>query len=95
MQSTIYDYFTLNYGKLEAKNTALEQKYKNCTKNQLKKALKQLKTQTTNQIEIKYVSKIIRSRYKKIEQEDTDHQTRYIENIWKYCENTFEPQARF
>ena len=48
MQSTIYDYFALNYGKLEAKNTALEQKYKICTKNQLKKALKQLKSQTTN-----------------------------------------------
>ena len=46
MQSAIYDYFTQNYGKLEAKNTALEQKHKNCTKNQLKKALKQLKCQT-------------------------------------------------
>ena len=85
MESTIYDYFAQNYGKLEAKNTALEQKYKNCTKNQLKKALKQLKSQTTNQIEIKYVSKILRSRYKNIEQEDIDHQTRYSENFWKYC----------
>ena len=46
MQSAIYDYFTQNYGKLEAKNTALEQKHKNCTKNQMKKALKQLKCQT-------------------------------------------------
>ena len=79
MRSTIYDYFSLNYGKLEAKHTALEQKYKNCTKNQLKKALKQLKTQTTNQIEIKHVSKILRSQ--NIEQEDIDHQTRYTENF--------------
>ena len=93
MESTVYDYFAQNYGKLEAKNTALEQKYKNCTKNQLKKALKQLKSQTTNQIEIKYVSKILRSRYKNIEQEDIDHQTRYSENFWKYCKNTFEPPS--
>ena len=45
--------------KIRSQNTAIEQKYKNCTKNQLKKALKQLKTQTTNQIEIKYVKWII------------------------------------
>ena len=92
MQSTIYDYFALNYGKLETKSTALKQKYKNCTKNQLKKALKQLKTQKTNQIETKYANKILRSRYKNIDQKDIDHQTRYTENFWKYCENTFEPQ---
>ena len=93
MQSTIYEHFALNYRKLEAKNTALDQKYKNCTKNQLKKALKQLKTQTTNQIEIKYVSKILRSRYKKIEQEDIDHRNCCTENFWKHCKNTFEPQG--
>ena len=44
MQSTIYDYFAQNYRKLEAKNIAIEQKYKKSTKNQLRKALKQLKT---------------------------------------------------
>ena len=60
MQATIYDYFSQNYGKLEPKNTALEQKHENCTKNQLKKELKPLKSQATNQIEIKYVSKILR-----------------------------------
>ena len=81
MQSTIHDYFAQDYGKFEAKNTALEQKYKNCTKNQLKKALKQLKSLTTNQIKIKYVSKILRSRYKITEQEDIDYQTRYTENF--------------
>ena len=93
MQSTIYNYFAQNYRKLEAKNTALEQKYKNCTKDQLKKGLKQLKSHTTHQIKIKYVSKILRSQYKKIEQEDIDHQTHYTENFWKYCKNTFEPQG--
>ena len=72
---------------LQNKNT------KTIQKNQLKKKLKPLKSQTTNQIEIKYFSKILRSRYKKIEQEDIDHQTRYTENFWKYCENTFEPQG--
>ena len=32
MQSTIYDYFAQNYKKLEAKITAIEQKYKIYTK---------------------------------------------------------------
>ena len=34
-----------------------------------------------------------RSRYKKTEQEDIDHQTCYTENFWKYCESTLEPQG--
>ena len=72
MQSTIYDYFAQNYKKLEAKITAIEQNTKSIQKNQLKIALKRLKTQTTNQIEIKYVCKILRSRHKKVEQEDID-----------------------
>ena len=93
MQSTIYDYFAQNHRKLEAENTALGEKYKICEKNQLKKVLKQLKTQTTNQVEIKYVIKFLRSRYKNIKQEDIDHQTCYTENFWKYCENTFKPQG--
>ena len=93
MQFTIYDYFAQNYGKLETKSTALEQKYKNCTKNQLKKSLKQLKTQPANQIEIKYVSKILRSQYKRIKHEEIDHKTCYTKKFWKYCEITFESQG--
>ena len=89
----MYNYFAQNYTKLKAKNNVLEQKYENCTKNQLKRALKQLKTQTTNQIQIKYVSKILWSRYKKTRQDDIDQQTCYTENFWKYCENTFQPQG--
>ena len=52
-----------------------------------------MKTQTTNQIQIKYVSKILWSRYKKTRQDDIDQQTCYTENFWKYCENTFQPQG--
>ena len=43
MQSTIYDYFAQHYKKLEAKITAIEQKYKIYTKKSTENSIKTAK----------------------------------------------------
>ena len=64
LNNTIYDYFARNYGHIETipgKN--LENKYKDYTVKDLKKALKCLKLSTNSDItEIKYVLRVLRDK---------------------------------
>ena len=60
-----------------------------------KKVLKSLKVdKITNITEIKYVSRLLRSKLRKEEQPDAfNHNDRIKENYWKYCKNNFETNA--
>ena len=92
----IYNCFRDNYGTVKSnkeKETKFNEKYKNSTKCQLKKQLKSLKNQSPNNIdEVRYVSKILRSKITKAKTQDqfaqnvysTDHDNEIKKNFWGY-----------
>ena len=92
----IYNYFCDNYGTVKnnkEKERKFNEKYKNSTKSQLKKQLKSLKNQSPNNIdEVRYVSKILRSKITETKTLDqfaqkvysTDHDNEIKKNFWGY-----------
>ena len=90
---TIYDFFASNYIITGNEKSVYEEKYQTYSKNQLKKALKTLKAHEISSVqEIKYVSRLLRNRYRKKEaEENTNHERLYSENVWNYCKRIFEP----
>ena len=64
MNNTIYDFFKDNYGIIESVNQAngLFHKYNHITIKQLKRELAQLKRQNTPLTEVRYVSRLLRSK---------------------------------
>ena len=93
---TVYNYFHHCFGLVNPIDNDLEmKKYINFSKNKLKKVLKSLKVDKTTSItEIKYVSRLLRSKLRKEEQSDAfNHNDRIKENYWKNCKNSFETNA--
>ena len=65
LQSMIYNYFKSNFGLSNAKNSnSLPEKYSSMSANQLRKSLKQLKSEGKKVDEIKAVSKLLRTKFK-------------------------------
>ena len=93
---TIYNYFRDNYGTVKnskEKERKFNEKYKNSTKSQLKKQLKSLKNQSTNNVdEVRYVSKLLRSKITEAKTQDQfaqkvysiDHDNEIKKNFWGY-----------
>ena len=93
---TVYSYFHHCCGPVNSIDNNLEmKKYINFSKNKLKKVLESPKVdKITNITEIKYVSRLLRSKLRKEEQPDAfNHNDRIKENYWKYCKNNFETNA--
>lgn len=90
--NTVYDYFSNTCGKINGNNTGLENKYKNLNKNQLKKTLTELKLTKAPTLEIKFVSRLLRNKFRKEEDPVFDHKSRYNDNFWKYCESIYDPE---
>ena len=103
---TIYNYFRDNYGTVKnnkEKERNFNEKYKNSTKSQLKKQLKSLKNQSPNNIdEVRYVSKILRSKITEAKTQDqfaqkvysTDHNNEIKKNFWGYVKFYIEKLKR-
>ena len=86
LNNTIYDYFARNYGRIEAiSDKNLENKYKDHTVKDLKKAL------STNPdiTEIKYVSHVLRDNLRNSNNTQTDTQQDQSFNHDKYFERNF------
>ena len=65
-QSIIYDFFANSYGAVDTIHSEFDKKYINCSKNELKKTLKHLKSLKPFPLpEIKYISRLLRNRYRK------------------------------
>ena len=90
-QSIIYDFFANSYGAVDTIHSEFDKKYIKSSKNELKKTLKHCKSSKPSPLqEIKYISRLLRNRYRKKENESFDHQSAYKSNFWKYCEKVFE-----
>ena len=94
IQNVIYDYFAENNGTVGGESDDLKQQYGQLSKRQLKYKLRDLKSQNdpNNERAIRYVSKLIRSKYSKKPFEERDHDSEVKENLWKYCKKTLEKQ---
>ena len=93
----LYEFFAENYGTHHnSEKRELIPKYADHSKNQLQKALRQLKQAPSSYLtELTYVSRLLRS---KLAKQDTptssefDHAQQVKRNFWKYCKNTFESE---
>ena len=66
LQRIIYSYFKSNYGNVDSNIEEFSNTYDNVSRNQLEKALKQLKERNDSpEKEIVYVSKLLRSKFRK------------------------------
>ena len=97
--ATIYKYFEKEYGCIQNKDETSEliEKYHNYSKNQLKSSLKILKKSNdrNNRNEIRYVSKLLRSKINQISSEralpaSVDHDEKIKQNYWKYAKHQLE-----
>ena len=74
-------------------NIDLENEYSHFSKRQLKKLLKELKSnQMEKHDEIRYVSKLIRKKYNEGDKilNTKNHNESVAKNIWSYCKDIFE-----
>lgn len=92
MQNIIYDYFAGTVGTIGGETDDLKQRYNELSKRQLKYELRNLKNQNNpdNNRAIRFISKLIRSKYAKKTFEDKDHNAEIRSNFWKYCKETLE-----
>ena len=89
MNETIYNYFKDNYGTVETNTYKIyHEKYK-FNKHKLKRELKKLKESEADKEEIKFVTKLLRSRLKGTEDDSNineiysvDHNSMAKKNIW-------------
>ena len=100
-QKSIYEFFVENYGTHDSSEKGeLITKYADHSKNQFRKALRQLKQDPRIDLrELTHVSRMPRS---KLAKQDTptnsefDRSQQVKRNFWKYCKNTFvsEPKVQ-
>ena len=83
IQNAIYDYFAENNGTVGGESDDLKQQYGELSKRQLRYELRNLKSQNdpNNERAIRYVSKLIRSKYSKKPFEELDHDSEVKENL--------------
>ena len=101
MTTVIYNYFGETYSFVEVNNDAeFETKYQSCTAKDLKKALKKLKSENGNLLEIKFVAKKLRNLLSKAVTEQqhadinasdkVDHNDLINKNFWGYVKKVFK-----
>ena len=93
LQRIIYNYVKSNYGNVDSNIEEFSNTYDNMSRNQLKKALKQLKERNDSlEKKIGYVSKLLRSKFgKKGNKSDVFKQElKFKENFWKFCKSNLE-----
>ena len=93
LQRIVYNYFKSNYGNVGSNIEEFSNTYDNMSRNQFKKALKQLKESNDSpEKEIVYVSKLLRSKFgKKGNKLDVFKQElKFKENFWKFCKSNLE-----
>ena len=96
IQNCIYDYFKLNFGVIseDIENNEMKNKYDHFSKRKLKKGLRDLKSnQTENQVdEIRYVARLIRKKYEYGTNvlNSINHNESMKNSMWKYCKDIFE-----
>ena len=104
MTTVIYNYFGETYGFVDVNNDAeFETKYQSCTAKDLKKALKKLKSENGNLLEIKFVAKKLRNLLSKTvtEQQHADintsdkvnHNDLMNKNFWGYVKKVFKKKS--
>ena len=92
-QSIKYDFFANSYGAVDTIHSEFDKKYIKSSKNELKKTLKHCKSLKPSPLqEIKYISRLLRNRYRKKENESFDDQSAYKSNFRKYCKKAFQPR---
>ena len=104
MTTVIYNYFGETYGFVDVNNDAeFETKYQSCTAKDLKKALKKLKSENGNLLEIKFVAKKLRNLLSKAVTEQqhadinasdkVDHNDLMNKNFWGYVKKVFKKKS--
>ncbi|CAB3997754.1 Hypothetical predicted protein [Paramuricea clavata] len=99
MATVIYNYFSDNYGFVDANNNnEFESKYKSCSAKELKKVLKNLKCKNGDLKEIKFVAKKLRCLLSKNNtdlqhadvnaSDNIDHDKLFNNNFWAYFTKT-------
>ena len=83
LQNTIYDYFRNECGTVveEVSNSEYKETYEKLSKRQLKKALSELKSNKRSELEIRYVSNLIRKKYKKKQRYVINHDENLSKNF--------------
>ena len=93
LQRIIYNYFKINYGNVGSNIEEFSNTFDNMSRNQLKKALKQLKERNDSPgKEIVYVSKLLRSKFgnKGNKSDVFKQELKFKENFWKCCKSNLE-----
>src|SRR6218665_53639 len=94
VQQKVCDYFANTYGTIDIPDSEFQNKYLNISAKTLKRTLKQLKDKRADIEEIKFVSKLIRSKISKgCPRNDQDLQTeleiKFRKNFWQTCKSIF------
>ena len=99
MTNTIYDFFANNFGTMKRANVSdeeLHNRYANYTKQELKRALKDLKRNSPEDINsIRYVSKQLRNKVSsKVspKQHFINHDAEIKNNLWRYTKLNLEAE---
>ena len=99
LNDVIYNYFADNFGHVESPpNKLLVEKYKSHTTKELKKALKHLKSTSSDLTEIKYVARLVRNTLRNANNnltasnhdESFNHDDYIQRNFWGYVKNVFK-----
>ena len=93
-QQMIYSYFKNMYGVVKSDDMEIDKKYENRTVKELKKELKELKTNLPNSDQIKHVSKLIRNKLKprpakQVVPPKSNIGFELKSKFWKTCKNVF------
>ena len=102
MVTVIYNYFGENFGYVDNNNSVeFDKKYQTFSSKDLKKALKTLKLENGDVLEIKFVAKKLRNLLDKSNNTDQrntnnhdsaeiDHDRQISKNFWGYVKNIFQ-----
>ena len=102
MVTVVYNYFGENFGHVDNNNSVeFDKKYQTFSPKDLKKALKKLKLENRDVLEIKFVAKKLRNLLNKSNNTDQhntnkhdsaeiDHDSQISKNFWGYVKNIFQ-----
>ena len=90
IQDKIYNYFKFTFGSIEPIASIYNEKYCDFSVKSLKDTLKKLKGNSSSNIEeIRFVSKLIRSKLNKNKIIEADLEEKLSSKFWSKCQNTF------
>ena len=95
LQQVIYNYFRDLYGTVEKDDVDMTSEYNSMSIKELKKELKELKQNNSNDRDIKFVSKLIRYKLKPKAVQSVDPNSKVLAHqlkskFWKTCKNIFD-----